>query len=92
MTTHSSIIPGKFHEQKSLAVHGVAKSQTQLRIHTYTHPQYSCLKSSMDRGGGLQSKGEAEHAGTHIPQAECEPSQKCPRAWGSSWNVRGALT
>ena len=59
--------------------------------HTHTH-QYSCLKSSMDRSGGLQSKGETEHAGTHIPQAERDPSQKRPRAWESPWKVREALT
>ena len=30
-------LPGKFHGQKSLAVHGVGKTQTQLSAHTHTH-------------------------------------------------------
>ena len=40
MTTHSSILPGEFHAERSLraTVHGVAKSQTRLRrLSTHMH-------------------------------------------------------
>ena len=92
MTTHSSITTWKIPwTEEPGSPWGHKESDTTEYTHTHTH-QYSCLKSPMDRGGEPQSKGETEHTGTHIPQAECEPSQKRPRAWGSPQKVRGALT
>ena len=40
MATHPVILPGKSHGQRSLVgytVHGVAKSQIQLSMHTHVH-------------------------------------------------------
>ena len=44
-------LPGKFHGQRSLAVHGVAKSWTRLCAHTHTHTHtHECVIFNSERG------------------------------------------
>ena len=58
------LLPGKFHGQKSLAVHGVTKSQTQLSAHTHT-PVFLPEKSYGQRWWAAVQRRDWTHRHTH---------------------------
>ena len=53
-------LPGKFYGQRSLAVHGATKSQTQLNMHTKTRGQ-----SALDCGAFTDLSVQQKHLGIY---------------------------
>ena len=79
----SVFLPGKFHGQRSLAVHGATKSQTRLSSWVHTHTQYWTIRPEFCSQGTLGAVEGHRQMGNHNPVQRVWPTLggTCYPAW-----------